>query len=105
MILEILLIMIILILSYIVYNLYRKSEKLTKIVSTQQDIQSDVLERMINTVEELRQVDLKGSFEADDEVGFTWKNINEIINVLSTDVINAFNTENKEEVYGKKSEK
>lgn len=104
--LEILFILIIFVLFYIIYIQYHKTEKLIQLVSNQQDIQEDVLKRMENTIEELRQIDLRGSFESDDEVGFTWKNIKEIIDVLSVDVVNAFNiTEIGENTGGKKKEK
>jgi len=106
MILEILLIIIILVLFYIIYIQYQKTEKLIQLVSNLQDIQEQVLERLENTLEEMRQIDLRGAFESDDEVGFVWKSIKEIINILSLDVISAFNTEeNKEEIYAKKEEK
>lgn len=104
-ILEILFILIILVLLYIIYIQYHKTEKLIQLVSDQQDIQEQVLERLENTLEEMRQIDLKGAFEADDEVGFIWKNIKGIIDTLSLDIVNAFNTEIKEEQYAKKEEK
>lgn len=96
----ILMILLIIVLIYIIKNLYNKTEVLNNIISQQQDIQADVLLRMENTIEELKQIDLRGAFESDDEVGFTWKNLKEIITILNNDIIDAFN--NKDAQYGKK---
>jgi len=88
---------------YVIYNLYNKTEVLNNIIASQQQIQEDVLSRMENTIDELREIDLRGAFEADDEVGITWKMLKDIINVLNTDVIEAFN--NKDINYAEKNKK
>ena len=96
--LEVLLIIILLPFGYAVYNLYRKNDTLNAVVVQQDMLQNDILERIQNTLRELREVDLRGAFEADDEVGFTFNSIKEIIEVLNKDVIDAINNidENKE---------
>ena len=69
------------------FLLVRKNSKLEKIVSSQQqyiDAISIVIEDSANTIQEL---DNRGAFEADDEVGTFFRNLKEIQNVL-----NQFNT-------------
>ena len=69
------------------YLLVNKNKKLEKAVSSQQqyiDAISIVIEDSNNTIQQL---DAKGVFEADDEVGTFFKNLKEIQIVL-----NQFNT-------------
>jgi hypothetical protein len=69
------------------YLIIRKNSKLEKIIESQQqyiDAISIVIENSANTIQEL---DSRGAFEADDEVGTFFKNLKEIQNVL-----NQFNT-------------
>ena len=69
------------------YLIIRKNSKLEKMVNSQQqyiDAISIVIENSANTIQEL---DNRGAFEADDEVGTFFRNLKEIQNVL-----NQFNT-------------
>jgi hypothetical protein len=69
------------------YLIIRKNNKLEKIVINQQqyiDAISIIIENSANTIQEL---DNRGAFEADDEVGTFFRNLKEIQNVL-----NQFNT-------------
>ena len=69
------------------YLIIRKNSKLEKIVNSQQqyiDAISIVIDDSANTIQEL---DNRGAFEADDEVGTFFRNLKEIQNVL-----NQFNT-------------
>jgi len=69
------------------YLIIRKNSKLEKVIESQQqyiDAISIVIENSANTIQEL---DSRGAFEADDEVGTFFKNLKEIQNVL-----NQFNT-------------
>mgnify|MGYP000942700877 CR=1 FL=1 len=70
-------------LSYTTYNLLRKSEK-------QEDILSSYmiyLDRMSRVVElsdhRLKEIDAKGTFKSDDEVGFFFDQITEIQKILN----------------------
>ena len=47
-----------------------------------------------NTVEELKQVDIRGSFESDDEVGFAFKDIKKLNDDLLQYIINLNKEEN-----------
>ena len=69
------------------YLLVRKNNKLEKVLVEQQqyiDAVSIVIENSANTIQEL---DARGAFEADDEVGTFFRSLKEIQNVL-----NQFNT-------------
>ena len=69
------------------YLIIRKNSKLEKMVNSQQqyiDAISIVIEDSASTIQEL---DNRGAFEADDEVGTFFRNLKEIQNVL-----NQFNT-------------
>jgi len=69
------------------YLIISKNNKLEKVIESQQqyiDAISIVIENSANTIQEL---DNRGAFEADDEVGTFFKNLKEIQNVL-----NQFNT-------------
>ena len=69
------------------YLIIRKNSKLEKAIIEQQnyiDAISIVIEDSANTIQEL---DNRGAFEADDEVGTFFRNLKEIQNVL-----NQFNT-------------
>jgi hypothetical protein len=69
------------------YLIIRKNNKLERAIVEQQqyiDAISIVIEDSANTIQEL---DSRGAFEADDEVGTFFRNLKEIQNVL-----NQFNT-------------
>ena len=69
------------------YLVIRKNSKLEKAVVEQQqyiDAISIVIENSANTIQEL---DSRGAFEADDEVGTFFRNLKEI-----QDILNQFNT-------------
>jgi hypothetical protein len=69
------------------YLLVRKNNKLEKIVTDQQqyiDAISIIIEDSASTIKEL---DSRGAFEADDEVGTFFRNLKQI-----QEVLNGFNT-------------
>jgi hypothetical protein len=69
------------------YLLVRKNNKLEQVVSSQQqyiDAISIIIQDSENTIKEL---DNRGAFESDDEVGTFFKNLKGI-----QDVLNSFNT-------------
>jgi|TARA_B110000263_G_C15297536_1_gene506292 hypothetical protein len=85
MIIEIILGLLILVEGYVIWNLFRKTELLENWVET--------FTQQIQIVQnKLKEVDDKGMFEADDEVGTIFKRINQIVNELDNikgDEINA----------------
>jgi hypothetical protein len=65
------------------FLIIRKNSKLEKMIDSQQqyiDAISIVIENSANTIQEL---DSRGAFEADDEVGTFFRNLKEIQNVLN----------------------
>ena len=79
MIIEIILIIIILfalVEGFVIWNLMNKVEFLETWIE-------DVTERFIIVQDELKEIDSTGHFEADDEIGSTFKGIQDIVNSLS----------------------
>ena len=70
--LAILLTIVTLVEGYIIWNLLKKNEKLEDIIEENTD-------KYINVYNALKEIDLRGAFEADDEVGSTFKEIKNII--------------------------
>jgi hypothetical protein len=96
MILTYILLTLIAILSYTTFNLLRKNEKLEDEVENQSKILSgymSYLNKMADIIEHsdrrLKEVDSKGSFKSDDEVGFFFEQISSI-----QEILNKFNVKN-----------
>ena len=60
---------------YVIWNLFRKTELLETWVE-------DFTQRIETVQTELKVIDAKGSFEADDEIGSIFEQINETVNEL-----------------------
>ena len=75
MILEIILGVLVLTEGYIIWNLFRKTELLETWVE-------DFTQRVQAVQDDLKEVDSKGYFESDDDVGSIFERIKEIINEL-----------------------
>lgn len=71
-----------LILGYTTYNLLRKNEAVEDVVEEQEMLISEIAERIDNSMARMKEIDRLGSFEADDETGFVFKNMYEIISEL-----------------------
>lgn len=96
MVLTYILIALIVILGYTTINLLRKNEKLEDEVENQSKILSgymSYLNKMADIIEHsdrrLKEVDSKGSFKSDDEVGFFFEQIASI-----QEILNKFNIKN-----------
>ena len=76
----ILLVILILICIFIIYNLNRKITFCTALID---DIFYDISERILYSNRKLQEIDIAGHFEADDEVGYFFKNIKEIQQILN----------------------
>lgn len=87
---------LILILAYTTFNLLRKNEKLEDMIENQSKILggymsylnkiSDIID---HSSKRLKEIDNKGSFESDDEIGFFFEQVKSIQQVL-----NQFNIKN-----------
>ena len=62
--------------SYVIFNLTRKTERLETWIE-------DYAQRVIDTQQALKEIDQKGNFEADDEVGVIFQSIKETIDELN----------------------
>ena len=60
-------------------SLVKQNEQLTDIIKDYDDRQDNTLITLENMLNELRQIDLKGSFESDDEVGTVFTELKDII--------------------------
>tara|TARA_R110002126_G_scaffold47780_3_gene133659 strand:- start:1254 stop:1571 length:318 start_codon:yes stop_codon:yes gene_type:complete len=76
---------------YVIYNLYNKNEQyeqtLQELESDQTDLSNylfDVYETIKAAHTKITQLDIKGSFEADDEVGFFFNDLKEITEELES---------------------
>ena len=86
MILEIIIIilsLLVVILGYTTFNLLRKNEKAEDIIISQQEL-IDNIETQINISDKrLNQIDQKGMFKSDDEIGWFFKEVKKIQSNLS----------------------
>ena len=81
-IISIVLVAFIIILLYILRNLLIKVEKYEDFTVKQEEILNSIFNVIKQTGEKLQEIDSKGSFQADDEVGFFFRGIKEIQNDL-----------------------
>ncbi len=74
---------LVIILAYTTWNLLRKNEKAEDIVVGYL-VYLDKISRVIELADErLKKIDYKGSFESDDEIGFFFKQVKNIQDVLN----------------------
>jgi predicted PurR-regulated permease PerM len=86
-VLTIVFILIVAVLTYAIINLVKQTEQLEDQVSYYIDVVDSVREKVLDVQVQLKEIDIKGSFEADDEVGFVFKEIQLLVDDL-TDTIN-----------------
>ena len=88
------LIIVIAILGYGCFNLLKQVEKLelgvVTIADEYQIIFDEIREKVLQTEIRLKEIDIKGSFEADDEVGFVFKEIQQLSEELTKTVESAY---------------
>lgn len=72
-----------LILLYGVINLMRKNEKLEKIIDEQNQILNNISHKIQDANVSLEEIDHKGTFKSDDEVGWFFENLKDMSNNLN----------------------
>ena len=77
---------IIFILLYIVWNLLRKVEKLEDSIEEQDEVLDSVENSIRRALARMKEVDRIGSFEADDESGFVFKEIQTALDKLNNEI-------------------
>jgi hypothetical protein len=81
-----LLICIIAALAFGCYNLIKQNESLEEATLFYQSKLEEIREKVLQTEVELKELDIRGAFEADDEVGFVFQNIKELSSELTKTV-------------------
>lgn len=79
---------IILILIYVVWNLIRKVEKLEDELDTQDEFLGGIDTKFNDALKRMQEIDRVGSFEADDESGYIFEKIKEVIEELKNEYTN-----------------
>ena len=85
------------ILAYFTWNLMRKVEQYEDIAQYQQNYIENISTVIGESSKRLREVDEKGTFESDDEVGFFFKGIKEIQRILDEFNLNVTDGQKEEQ--------
>lgn len=67
---------------YTTWNLLRKNEAQEDVVEEQETTLAEIASRVDSSMARMKEIDRLGSFEADDETGFVFKQMYEIISEL-----------------------
>ena len=76
--------------SYIIWNLLRKNERQEDIINTQNEYIQTISTIMSESNKKIKEIDSKQIFQSDDEIGWFFKGIKEI-----QDLINEYNINHK----------
>ena len=76
--------------SYIIWNLFRKNERQEDIINTQNEYIQTISTIMTESNKKIKEIDSKQIFQSDDEIGWFFKGIKEI-----QDLINEYNINHK----------
>ena len=76
--------------SYIIWNLLKKNEKQEDIIKTQNEYIQTISTLMTESNKKIKEIDSKQIFQSDDEIGWFFKGIKEI-----QDLINEYNINDK----------
>jgi len=76
MIIEIILLVLLIISLYIIYNLNKKTEQYETFIE-------ELKQKVSDTNSNINEIDVRGSFSSDDEIGFYFKYIKDLQNELS----------------------
>lgn len=76
--------------SYGAYNLIKQNEELEDTVLFYQTKFDEIREQALNAEVQLKELDIRGSFESDDEVGTVFQSIKTISNELSKNILDAY---------------
>ena len=82
-IIAILLGLMVVILGYTTFNLLQKNEKVEDIIFSYQEFIKNIQEQISKSEKRLEQIDQKGLFKSDDEIGWFFKEVQKIQKNLS----------------------
>lgn len=71
-----------LVFGYTTLNLLRKNEAIEDVMEEQEVLISDIAVKIDSSMARMKELDRLGSFEADDDTGFVFKNMYEVISEL-----------------------
>jgi hypothetical protein len=77
----------ILVTGYIIWNQLRKQEKLEDIIEQQNVFIEELNKLMVASEIRIKEIDQRGLFESDDEIGWFFSNIKDIQNKISQFII------------------
>jgi hypothetical protein len=77
------LVLLLLVSFYVIYNLYTKYQTLERVAQENVDFIFSMRNRVLSQQSYLKQLDRKGSFEADDEVGVFFNELKKVINDIA----------------------
>ena len=86
-ILTIILALMVVILGYTTFNLLRKNEKQEDILAGYMTYLNKISQTIEAADKKIQEIDIKGSFKSDDEVGFFFQQIQSIQTILNTFII------------------
>ena len=69
--------------TYVIYNLYKKYDELEEVAQENVQFILSLRSRVLSQQSYLKQLDRKGAFESDDEVGYFFKELKKIINDIA----------------------
>ena len=72
---------------YVIWNLLKKNEKLENIVNQQQMLIQEISQTIEESAKYLKEIDKRGSFSSDDEIGWFFKGVKEIQSTLNQFII------------------
>ena len=96
-VLSIIFTILLIVLGYFTWNLMRKVEKYEDIAQYQQNYIENISTVIGESSKRLREVDEKGTFESDDEIGFFFKGVKEIQSILDEFNLNVTNGQKEEQ--------
>ena len=96
-VLSIILVILLTVLGYFTWNLLRKVEKYEDIAQYQQNYIENISTVIGESSKRLREVDGKGTFESDDEVGFFFKGLKEMQMILDEFNLNVTDGQKEEQ--------
>ena len=79
--------LMVVVLGYTTFNLLRKNEKQEDILAGYMTYLNKISDTIEVTDKKLKEVDYKGSFKSDDEIGFVFEQIKSIQTILNTFII------------------
>jgi hypothetical protein len=79
--------LMVVILGYTTFNLLRKNEKQEDILTGYMSYLNKISETIESSDKKLKEVDIKGSFKSDDEIGFFFQQIQSIQTILNSFII------------------